>query len=152
MKVLAATRRRRIGDSLGLRTGPDWSFRSVLVESGKESLWSNGAPSLREQLIKLVVSNLLVESNPKPSSMADVWRVEETFRVFCNPGLLFANRGGAPDSENAVIVVVVEKHGERLFPANEEGGTAVTQPFFDLRKLKRDVSDSSELRIGHAQC
>src|SRR5205807_944785 len=84
--------------------------------------------------------------------MPDVRRPEEPLGVSDNERLLHAERRCAPESEPAVIVVVVEEGDEVLLVPYEKSGRAVAQAFARLRKREAEPPDSCQdlASLGHA--
>src|SRR5437588_10952359 len=84
--------------------------------------------------------------------MADVRRAEETFRLLAYEILLRAGRCRAPEAEDAVAVMIVDIHHDRLLAANEPRRRAVTQALSDFGQREANVAQPIErCRPRHAQ-
>src|SRR5262245_64653354 len=81
--------------------------------------------------------------------MPDVGRHEEPVRFLRYQSTLDAGRGGAPDGQAAVAVVVVDEGCDRRLAAHEPGGGAVAEPFRHLGQREADLPEPGEHVVGH---
>ena len=82
----------------------------------------------------------------EPAEMADVGRPEEARRLAVDHLGLDAIGCSTPNGEPAVVMMVVEKHHKALLALNEEGGSAMAEPF---GRLGQDQARSSHVGKRH---
>ena len=84
-----------------------------------------------------------VEPHPEPAPVADVGRPEEPVGLLLDELGLHAGRGGAPDTDDAVAVMIVDEHHEGDEPVGES-----TQNYVDLSRLRSSRKSDRDAASG----
>jgi hypothetical protein len=123
-------------------------WRLLPIEPFRQCWWGDAPVGIFDYLGDLLPVHRDIEVDAEPATMTYIRRSEEASRFRLDPGLLDSCRGGAPESE-AIVVMVIGVADEHFLVSDEPGRLAMTESLVGLGEPETKGAQNREGILRH---